>query len=124
MVDLSAYSESNFIKPSEVKEMVAKGQPYIVMITTEAVLVKTDFKGQTGERVECEVVTQDNKERAISLNKTSVGNLIKKWGADSKNWVGHKLNLTTQYYASYNKDGITANPMDGDAITIAKGVRE
>lgn len=122
-MDLSGFSTGNFIKADEVKEVTRKGQPFIVVITNEAVLVKTNFNGQDGERVECEVATQDNKERAISLNKTSVGNLVKEWGGDSKNWIGHKISLMTQM-TKIGKDAIYATPVEGDAIKIAKGVRE
>ena len=121
MADMSGFSSGNFIKADEVKEVTRKGQPFVVVILNEAVLVKTNFNGQEGERVECEVGTQDNKERAISLNRTSVGNLVKEWGADSNTWIGHKISLMTQM-TKIGKDAIYATPVEGDAVMIKQGV--
>lgn len=97
-MDLSEYMGGSFFKPEEVKAAQDAGKPQTGTIITEPVKVKTQFKdanGEPTERVEFDVTLEDGREKTASLNHTSVLNLGKAFGKESRNWIGKKIRFAT-----------------------------
>jgi hypothetical protein len=97
-MDLSEYMSGSYFKPEEVKAAHEAGKPLVGNIITEPVVVKTQFKDANGdavEKVEFDITLEDGREKIASLNKTSVLNLGKAFGAESQKWIGKKVKFNT-----------------------------
>lgn len=62
----------------------------IIKILDEGQEVKKEFKGVSNTAVEHQFETR-NGTKAMSVNKTSINNLIDAFGKDSKEWVGKEV---------------------------------
>jgi len=57
----------------------------------------------------------EGKEKAMVLNPTNTAELINAFGAESDEWAGHEVELSTKHYPAFGKDGLVLSPVGGAA---------
>lgn len=122
-MNMKEFSETNWISKEEIKEVTKRGKSFVVAIATEAVLVKKNFTQPNGtvresEKAHCLVALQDGTRKEIEFNKTSVGNIVKEFGLDSKNWIGRKVTLQVMKVPKGDAEAIYAQPVVEDEVSI------
>ena len=76
-------SEGQFVRSADLKEGI------VLQITTEGEIRTLDREGDPAKAKEVLTlgVKIDNEERLWSPNATTLKNLVKSWGDETKNWV-------------------------------------
>ena len=120
-MDLKEFGNTTWVTKDEIKETTRRGLAFVVGIKTEAVLVKKSFQQPNGsvketEKAHCRVVLKDGSEKDIEFNKTSVGNIGKEFGFNSKSWVGKRVSLTVLKVPSGDAEAIYAQPVMEDEV--------
>jgi hypothetical protein len=88
MVDVSRYAKSKYIKADDVRDGSFVEQ--IAVVTEDKKFDRLVLIFENG--------------RQVSLNQTSVGNLMKEFGEDSDSWKWKKVRLSLGTYET--KDGV------------------
>lgn len=107
-MDMSKYSgsESKYLKSSDLQ-----GKRPTVIIESISLL---EFDDEDGKKITKPAAKLRGKEKELVLNATNVEEIIRAFGADSENWVGKSLGLSTKFYKNFGKEGIVVSPITDD----------
>lgn len=100
-----AGSESKYLKAADLQ-----GKSVKVVIAGVSLLEFEDEN--TGAKSQKPALTLAGKEKKLVCNATSVQELIQAYGADSDDWIGKEIRLSTKHYPKFGRDGIVITPLD------------
>ena len=103
-----AGSESKYLKAADLQ-----GRTIKVVIAGVSLLEFEDES--TGTKTAKPALSLKGKEKQIVCNATSVQELIQAYGADSEQWVGKEIRLSTKHYPKFGRDGIVITPLSIEA---------
>ena len=74
--------------------------------------VDTDTFTRPGEEDETKLVLKfENAEKGIVLNWKNLKALKREWGPETDAWVGKTVDVTTEYYDTFGKNGFIVRPL-------------
>jgi hypothetical protein len=99
-MDMSKYagSESKYLKAADLQGKNIKAKIAAVHLV--------EFEQDDGSKQQKPALELVGKEKHVVCNPTTVQELMSAMGADSDNWVGKEIGLSTKHYASLGKDGL------------------
>jgi hypothetical protein len=105
-MDMTNYagSESKYLKAADLngKKTVAK--------ISGVELVQFENDGVSSSKP---AISFEGKSKAMVLNATNTAALIHAFGAQSEDWLGGEVELSSKHYPAFGKDGLVLDPVGG-----------
>jgi hypothetical protein len=101
-----AGKESNYLKAADL----GGGNPTVTIESVELV----EFEDDKGKKTVKPALNLQGKEKKLTCNATTVEKLMRKYGAQSEDWIGKKLMLGTEYYPKFDKEGIVVTALSDE----------
>jgi hypothetical protein len=105
-MDMKEYAESEYLTSDKIKKSETKKG----LIVSDVELVEGFEKGTKVPQLRIDI---DNFTKKWKMNKTSVQNLIKAYGEESKGWLGKEV-IFSVVMASNNKPSIVGETIEGN----------
>jgi hypothetical protein len=98
-----AGKESNYLKAADLNGST----PTVTIAGVELVEFENDGKKEAKP-----ALLLEGKTKKLVLNATNTENMIRKYGAQSGDWIGKSLMLSTQYYQAFDREGLVVTALD------------
>jgi len=103
---MTAYagSESKYLKAADLNGKKTRGK----ISKVELVQFENDGVSSTKPAIYFE-----GRQKAMVLNATNTASLVHAFGAQSDDWIGGEVEISSKHYAAFGKDGLVLDPIGG-----------